>query len=126
MTRARSYWLTVVFCLLLVSCGEKKDIPSTEVAMPADSLISSDRMVHILADVHIVEAALLMERNENHETPGKPDLYYRGIFTKYHISRERYDMNLKFYRQNPAKLTRMYDKVIMELETRQKMFHPGR
>ncbi len=120
------FMVVVALCILFVSCGEKKDIPSTEVAMPSDSLISSEKMVHILADVHIIEAALVIERTEGLVKKEKPGLYYRGIFKKYHISQSRYDENLRFYRQNPAKLSKMYDKVIEELETRQKKFHPTR
>ena len=118
------FWVLLSLCFLLVSCGEKKDIPSTEVAIPTDSLISSEKMIHILADVHMIEAALLLERNESIESKEKPDLYYRGIFNKYHISQSRYDENLRFYRQNPAIMVKMYDRVIDELETRQKKFHP--
>ena len=120
------FWVVMALCILFFSCGEKKDIPSTEVAIPSDSLISSEKMVHILADVHMIEAALLIERTEGIEKKEKPGLYYRGIFKKYHISQGRYDENLRFYRQNPAILTKMYDKVIEELETRQKKFHPPR
>jgi len=114
----------IALCILLAACGEKKDIPSTEVKIPEDSLISSDKMVHILADVHMVEAALLIERNEAPEAKEKARFYYQGIFKKYHISQRRYDENLRFYRQNPAILSKMYDKVTRELETREKKFHP--
>ena len=120
------FWVLLSLCFLLVSCGEKKDIPSTEVAIPTDSLISSEKMIHILADVHMIEAALLLERNESIESKDKPGLYYRGIFNKYHISQSRYDENLRYYRQNPAIMVKMYDRVIDELETRQQKFHPSK
>ena len=126
MTLLSRFLAMFAVTLLLASCGEKKDIPSTETAIPADSLISSGKMILILADVHMVEAALLLERNEGKESKEKPALYYQGIFTKYHISRIRYDENLKFYRRNPAIMLKMYDKVIDLLETREKKFHPGK
>ena len=116
--------IAMIMCCLFVSCGEKKDIPSTEAAINSDSLISGEKMVHILADVHMVEAALLLDRNKSNELKGNTESLYQGIFRKYHISRQRYDDNLRFYRQDPAALTKIYDKVIAELETRQQHFHP--
>ena len=49
-------------------------------------------------------------------------MYYEGIFKKYHISRNRYDANLKHYSQSPSELSKMYDKVIREIEIREKSF----
>jgi hypothetical protein len=126
MIRISGFLVLITFFVLLVSCGKKKDIPSSEVAIPADSLISEENMVHVLADAHMIEAALVIERNIGVVSTEKPGLLYQGIFNKYHISRARYDENLRYYRQNPTLLTKMYDKVIGELETRQKKFHPGR
>jgi hypothetical protein len=112
--------VAVCFFILLVSCAEKKDVPSVTDSMPPDSLISREKMIHILADVQMIEAALLLERNGELESKGKPWFYYNGIFAKYHISRTRYGANLKYYSQNPSELAKMYDKVILELESRQK------
>ncbi len=118
-------FLIAISCLL-VSCGEKKDIPSSEVEMASDSLISPEKMVLILGDVHLVEAAMLLDQSAGKEIKVNGDLYYQGVFRKYHISRQRYDENLKYYRQNPAKMSKMYDKVIRDLETKEKHFPPGR
>lgn len=114
----------VAVCLffLLVSCAEKKDVPATGDSMAPDSLISREKMIRILTDVHIIEAALLLERNEGQKSKDKPGFYYEGIFKKYHISRNRYDANLKHYSQNPSEMAGMYDKVIQEIENRQKKF----
>ncbi|MEI7500279.1 MAG: DUF4296 domain-containing protein [Bacteroidota bacterium] len=114
--------LRVAVCLflLLVSCAEKKDFSSATNPMPADSLISSEKMIHILADVHMIEAALSIERNEGLDSKDKTIFYYEGIFNKYHISRGRYDANMKYYSQNPSEMLIMYDKVIREIESRQK------
>ena len=121
--RLFAFWL---LSFLAVSCGEKQDIPSSEKAISSDSIISGDKMVHILADVHIAEAAMLVDRNEGQEVSGRPDFLYQGIFKKHHISRARYDENLRFYSQNPAKMIKMYEKVIAEIETRESKFHPSK
>ncbi|MEI6681438.1 MAG: DUF4296 domain-containing protein [Bacteroidota bacterium] len=121
----RLCFLTALFCLL-VSCGEKKNIPSTEIEMVSDSLISPEKMVLILGDVHVVEAAMLLDQSPGKDIKANGDFYYQGVFGKYHISRQRYDANLKYYRQNPAKMSKMYDKVIRDIETKEKNFPPGR
>jgi hypothetical protein len=115
------FWIAILSCTLFFACTENKDIPAP-VAMSKDSLISPGTMVMILADVHLVEAALLLERNEGLEPEGKPGEYYQGIFNKYRISHERYDQNLKYYRENPENFAKMYEKVIEMLEARQKAF----
>ena len=112
----------VCLFLLLVSCTEKKGETVKEEVMPSDSLISPEKMIHILADIHVIEAGLLVERNDQADSKTTAALYYAGIFKKYHISRNRYDANLKHYSRNPSEMSKMYDKVIREIEIREKSF----
>ena len=118
--------LTICLCLLIAACGQKKEIPSGDVPMPADSLVSSEKMIHIMADIHVVEAVLLLERNQGNVSETDADFYYQGIFRKNHISKRRFDENLKYYRQNPVEFAKMYDRVIRELENRQKYLSPAK
>jgi hypothetical protein len=111
--------------LILLSCGKKEKIAVYPENFIADSIITETKMVCILADVHIVEAALLMERNEGVGTSTDPAFLYQGIFTKYHISKFRYEENLKYYSMNPALMVGIYDKVILLLAEQQKKFAPG-
>ena len=114
------FWIMLLLFMVLFACSEKKDMPVSSDVVSADSVISPENMILIMSDVHIVEAALLLDRNEGQELDGNADYYYRGIFRKYHISRGRYDQNLLFYRQNPETFAKMYEKVIDVIETRQK------
>lgn len=116
--------ISVCLLFLVVSCADKQEKPATSSAMPPDSLISPARMVHILTDVHLIEAALLLERNEGLEPEDKPAFFYDGIFKKYNISRSRYDANMKYYADHPDEMTKIYDKVIQQIEARQKKFPP--
>ena len=77
-------------------------------------------MILILADVHVIEAAMLLDRNKGVSSRDKLDFYYTGIFRKYRISPERYDQNCMHYRQNPDNYAKMYEKVIALIEGRQK------
>jgi hypothetical protein len=117
--------LAILLSTTLFACGDKKELPLTDtVSMPADSLIAPEKMVLILSDVHVVEAAMLLDRNEGREPKHNPDHYYNGIFRKYHISAGRYDQNLIYYRQSPDDFMKIYEKVISQVEARKK-YLPG-
>ena len=126
MTLPLKFRITVILCLLLVSCGNRKEIITADAAIPADSMISSEKMIHILADVHVVEAAILLERNRGLVSKVDPGFYYQGIFNKNHVSQARYDENLRYYQQKPTEFIKMYDRVIRELENREKQFSTKR
>jgi hypothetical protein len=119
MTLSPRFWISILSCTLFFACSENKDVPAPA-TLAKDSLISPGTMILILADVHLVEAALLLEQNEGLESKDKASAYYQGIFHKYRISHERFDQNLTFYRENPENFAKMYEKVIELLESRQK------
>ncbi len=77
-----------------------------------------------MSDVHIIEAALLIERNEGIVSKEKTSSLYDGIFKKYHLNRAKYEYNLMYYSQNPESYSKLYGKVIGQLETQQKSFSP--
>jgi hypothetical protein len=114
--------IAVLAGLLLFACRGKTDIPGSPVAISADSLIPEEKMVLILADVHVAEAAFLLERNEGLDSEENPESIYQGTFKKYRISRTRYDQNLAFYRQDTEKFAKMYEKIIGVLESHQTTF----
>jgi hypothetical protein len=116
------FWIAILLFTSLFACREKKDITASPETIPPDSVIAQEKMILILADVHIAEAALLIERNAGRPLKDEPGFYYNGIFKKYHISPARYDQNLTYYSRNPENYTRMYEKVITLLENRQKQF----
>ncbi|MCK9220388.1 MAG: DUF4296 domain-containing protein [Bacteroidales bacterium] len=112
-------------CGLLFSCGEPKTYREAAFAVvPSDSLIGQEQMIHLMADVHIVEAALVIKRNEEVVPKSQVQFYYDGIFNKYHISQKRYDDNLKYYRQDPQVFGKIYEAVVQELTKRQKNYTP--
>lgn len=87
-----------------------------------DSIIPEPQMILILADAHTIEAALLISRNRGTDTKDLANYYYAGLFNKYRISKERYQQNLAYYREDPDSFIQFYEKVNLELKEREKNF----
>ena len=103
--------------MLLFSCTnplreERKAI------LPADSIIPEPVMVQLLADVHILEAGLLVKRNHGEKTIAMAQVWYRDLFAKYHISEERFKENLRYYQWDTEEYSALYDKVLAEIRSR--------
>ncbi|MEI7895441.1 MAG: DUF4296 domain-containing protein [bacterium] len=105
---------------VLFACREKKELSVVPVTVPADSLISGETMILIIADMHVADAAMMLARDADADPDKDQGFYYMGIFRKYRISPARYDMNVSYYRQNPENFAKMYEKVIEVLENRAK------
>ncbi|MDD4553125.1 MAG: DUF4296 domain-containing protein [Bacteroidales bacterium] len=119
MNRSQLFLGFLVFIATFCSCSGHRDEVASSQAISADSVIEPAKMVLILSDVHVVEAALVMERNEGIQKTDNSAFYYRKIFEKYHITRNRYDQSLAYYRQDPEFFSNMYGEVIRNLEERQ-------
>ncbi|MEI7980527.1 MAG: DUF4296 domain-containing protein [Bacteroidota bacterium] len=91
--------------------------------VPSDSLISREKMVRLLVDIHIIEAALVVKRSDGGEQDDLSVQYYKAVFRKYGISRYRYDQNMKFYRQDPEEFGKMYEEVVSNLTSRQENYN---
>lgn len=111
-----------VFIAMFCACSGHHDESAPSQVISADSVIEPAKMVLILSDVHVVEAALVLERNEGIQKADQSAFYYRKIFEKYHITRNRYDQSLAYYRQDPEFFSNMYGEVIRNLEERQNRF----
>jgi hypothetical protein len=112
--------ITLFISMLFFGCREKTDKSGLPVGISADSLIQPGKMALVLADVHVVEAAFLNDRNEGLNSNETPGYYYEEIFKKHHVSRERYEQSLTYYRHNPERYSKIYEKVVAVLEARQK------
>jgi hypothetical protein len=121
-------FLLLLLCLAFISCvnEKKEEEDNLRSALPADSVIPPAIMVQLLADVHIIEAGLQLQKNHGVDIRNNArDLYY-GVFHKYHISRERYDLNLEYYRQDPEAFAKFYELVEHEITARQNDLTKGK
>jgi hypothetical protein len=125
----------ILSLLFLFSCSRH----TKNVVQQPDDLIPQNKMVQVLADVHLLEATLSVRspipsgRNRHlppefsHDSVGpvsmepqkKDTLPYYNIFEHYKITSRQYESSMAWYTANPEKLNDLYDLVIIELTKRQ-------
>ncbi len=102
------------FSFLLVSCRG----PKTEYLPPhlsADSVFSRDEMIHVLVDLHLVEARLVFQRSRGGNIPVLTQNYYQWVCHKYHMSRQRLLGNVDYYKMDVRNFSKMYQEVVKDL-----------
>lgn len=112
----RNSVLYILLLILLSGCG-----------MRPWGILSQNKMVDILLDVHIAEATMKIldpsaKRVEKQE-------YYNTVFEKHNTTKEQFDKSLDWYSHYPKKLIAIYDEVKLEAEALQTRveayeFHP--
>jgi hypothetical protein len=104
-------WLAFfAITLLFIGCNPKKSEDQVKVPKP-DSLLPEYRMILILTDLHMTESALAYLRNQGKENKEITRQYYNLLFSRYKITRERLNQNLKYYQSDEENFIKMYDKV---------------
>lgn len=99
--------------LFLLSCVFACSKKPVEV--PAD-VIPRDSMIVLLAEIHLVEASIqVLNVDVNDSTQSAAYGLYRYVFTKHHITQEKFKRSFDFYRSEPAYFHQMYDEVITKL-----------
>ena len=104
--------LSLLFCLCLLSCQQQTD------DKPAN-MIPQQKMVRILADIHITEA--LIERNVSY-----PDtalvLYadkHTGILKKHAVEKQAFESTYRYYLTHLPEMDKLYEIVVDTLSVRE-------
>lgn len=104
---------SILFCLVLLGCSSKN-----EVAKPAN-LIPEEKMVQILADVHIMES--IVEANVNY--PDTAVMVYnkrhKEILNKYGVSSDAFYSTYNYYADNLVEMDRLYEVILDTLTARE-------
>ena len=98
--------------LLLTSCRQETT------ALPKD-LISREKMIQVLADVHITEAAIYYKNGHGDKVDNKAPEYYQYIFSKQGITEKQFRESFDYYLHQEAQLDKIYEDVITEISRRQ-------
>jgi hypothetical protein len=128
----------LLIAVLAAGCNATNGESAPSVEEPED-LIQRDKMIQVIADVHLLEAAAGLRapvppsRMPN-EIPGQPNvsvpapmpevtqqknLPYYDIFKQHGVTLDQYQRSYKWYTMDPEEFGLMYDEVINELTRRQ-------
>ncbi|CAN5122109.1 hypothetical protein BH09BAC5_BH09BAC5_19300 [soil metagenome] len=128
-------YLFIAFFFVL-ACNQSQVV----VVEKPDDLIPEEKMVQVLADVHMLEAVLTVKNPQTPHPRGpitmefpkdtsiaslaenagsNSTLALYDIFKKNDVTRKQYQASMQYYGSQPEKLDAIYDEVITELTTRQ-------
>jgi hypothetical protein len=116
--------LILGFLFALLSCSPPAR-PEKEKSLPADSVIPEKKMTSLLVDVHLLEGALMVQRNRGEQDGKWNKEAYRKLFLRYHVTSSQFVRNLGYYQQNPAKFSKIYDTVIQRINRLKKFPDKG-
>lgn len=97
-------WIMVLF----TAC--KETVSPTPFLEPD---ISEEKMIALLLDVHLAEAATQTEKSNKKDS--LLHLYYQDVFRIHNISKEDFERNLEAWFDNPELADKLYEKVVESL-----------
>lgn len=98
--------------LLCTSCGSHDEKP--------DYVLSEEKMVDILVDVHVAEAILTRARSAGTDVKYISDDYYQKIFEKHQIDKATYDTSFAYYQDHLKQFDKIYEQTITQLNKMQR------
>ena len=110
MSFIRIFIIFCIFCLVNSCRGPKVELLPTHLS--ADSVFSRDEMIHILADIHLIEATIVFQRNKVGNISELSKDYYNWLYSKYHMSGQRLKDNLDYYKIDVRNFSKMYQDVV--------------
>ncbi len=102
-------WVFILFFLIVISCSEQ------EKRIRKKDVIPDDELIALLADIHIADGILDMPSYLK-KYPGRDSISnYNDVIHQHGFTRERFDMTLKYYSNNPDDFELIYEKVLNKL-----------
>jgi hypothetical protein len=99
----------IIFLVLTYSCSGESTAPKPTV------FLDEERMIEITTDIQLVEAALNYRRNIGQDFTNTKAEYYAELFERHDIDLEIYQENVDYYNQKPARMEKIYDAVLKNL-----------
>ncbi len=90
--------------LLFISCSLVQE-------SKPDYLIDEDKLVEIMIDLHKSDAILSRIKRSEALKKAQPTAYYKSIYEKHDISREKFEKNIEYYADHTVEFERLYTKV---------------
>lgn len=99
----RSILLLVLSLFVCSNCNNNQSIP-----------LSEEKMVEIIRDLHIAEAAMQNLVGITKDSLGQ--IYYQQIFDLHEVNEVDFDTSIQRLRRDPTRLNQIYDKVLLSLD----------
>ncbi len=107
---------------LLVSACAKQE----EAAPPPQGLLSKDKMVAVLVDIHVAEAMINAEAQDVAAAKALYKQYESAIFDKHAVDSAAYFASYGYYLTGMDKMKEIYDVVVDTLSARKEAMAPSR
>ena len=102
----------VLIGLIIQSC-------SAPVLVIPNDVLSQDKMVAVLTDVHLVESAITLKFSNKDTSKVQASAYYDFIYKSHKTTKEQFAKSYDFYISHPELLNKIYDEVLIELSKKQ-------
>ncbi|WP_207504326.1 DUF4296 domain-containing protein [Telluribacter humicola] len=105
----------VLACLLLMlmACDSEEQ--------PPKDIIAEDKMAAILADIHLAESRVSRLQLQSLDSSAMVfNQLQKQIWKKHKVDTLRYKESYAFYTTHPQYMTRIYEKVVKNIEAREK------
>ncbi|MCK5839252.1 MAG: DUF4296 domain-containing protein [Bacteroidales bacterium] len=104
--------LIFINLIWLLSCSSGNN---EQVVAPPENIIPKDKMVELLVDVQLIEAAIKSDDTRKKDSKTYSTYYYTFLFEKYNTTKEDFIESLRYYQQNIDDFDQMYTEVIKRL-----------
>lgn len=102
------FFVNIILIVFTISCNSGEEKPP----------IDKEKLVQILVDVHIAEAAVQDYSGLQKDSIGK--VYYKQLFSLHHVTEKDFYRSMYLIKQDPENLEALYKEVLTELEKREK------
>jgi hypothetical protein len=98
--------------LLILSIFSCKNNQKKEESLKSKDILSNEKMVSILVDIHLIEAELFIMQNSGKDIKYYTKYYYKYLTTKYDITYKQFKTNLSYYSSHVKEFEKIYEQVV--------------
>lgn len=110
LTTKVSFLLWIIGIMIFFAACKKTSTPAATFLQPD---LAEDKMIAVLLDIHLAEAAVQTEKNTKKDS--LLHLYYQDIYRIHNITQEDFERNLEAWFDNPEIADKLYEKVVESL-----------
>ncbi|PCH98103.1 MAG: hypothetical protein COB85_02205 [Bacteroidetes bacterium] len=103
-------YLILFLAITSITCTNDGDLE-----MVPDGYLSKQQMVELLVDIQLIEGGIIIRKMDHKKFGDDINAYYQETFKKHGLTKESFELNLKYYTDNPEKLEVVYEEVLNEL-----------